>query len=275
MSRTHCLAPILFVVATSSHAVVTRHDVPDAKYRVEASEFPALIDLPHEGHGVLISNQWILTAAHAVSWHPVTSLSINGSCRPVAEVIVHPGYRKPTKEQEAAGIPSLWAVLAASDDIALIKLAAPTADIAPVMMYRGSDEQGKLVKFYGKGATGTGLEGLAEQASHRTELRRAYSQITGAEGSWLSARFDSGAEAHPLEGTSGNGDSGGPVLIESEGGWKVAGITSWTFWDGDIAAAHPGKYGQVGKSVRVSHYAEWIDEVMRADKAAAETASAP
>jgi hypothetical protein len=268
---------MLLVAATSAHAVVTRHDVADARYRVEDPEFPALVDMPHEGHGVLISNQWIVTAAHAATWHPVTSLSIHGACHPVAELIVHPGYRKPTKEQEAAGLPTLWAALAAMDDIALIKLAVPINDVTPVALYRGADEQGKLLKFYGKGATGTGLEGLGENASHRTELRRAYNYVSNAEGRWLSARFDAGPEAHALEGTSGNGDSGGPVLIESGGEWKLAGLTSWTFWDGDIAAVHPGKYGQVGKSVRVSHYAQWIDEVMRthADDASAATGAAP
>ncbi|HRO04283.1 MAG TPA: hypothetical protein PLS69_11830, partial [Terricaulis sp.] len=54
----------LAALATAASAVVIRDDVEDAAYQVESSEFSALADIPHEGHGVLIDPQWVITAAH-------------------------------------------------------------------------------------------------------------------------------------------------------------------------------------------------------------------
>jgi hypothetical protein len=67
------LRPLLIIVllATSSivSAIVIRDDVDDAKYRIPAFEFPALVDMPGEGHGVLIAPQWVVTAAHVLPMH--------------------------------------------------------------------------------------------------------------------------------------------------------------------------------------------------------------
>jgi secreted trypsin-like serine protease len=86
------------------------------------------------------------------------------------------------------------------------------------------------------------------------------------DGKWLSYRFDSGSKAHPLEGMLGDGDSGGPVLIQANGSWKLAGLAAWKAWQGDLANFRAGIYGQVSYQVRVSHYAEWIDGVIAAAK---------
>ena len=156
----------------------------------------------------------------------------------------------------------LMAAFAAMDDIALLKLAEPVHDVKPVTLYRGSSEQGKLVKIYGKGATGNGLVGEYQDSPHRGRLRRAYNYIISSEGKWLGCRFDSGAKAHPFEGQLGNGDSGGPVLLEVDGVWELAGLADRRFWKGDLASYRRGIYGQVTYQVRISHYAGWIDRVM-------------
>lgn len=51
---TRNLLLILLALTSSADAVVIRDDVPDVRYRMAESEFPALADLPGEGHGVLI-----------------------------------------------------------------------------------------------------------------------------------------------------------------------------------------------------------------------------
>ena len=53
-------------------------------------------------------------------------------------------------------------------------------------------------------------------ASHRTELRRAFN-ITSADGRWFCYVFDPVPSALPLEGMTGNGDSGGAVRVQVEG----------------------------------------------------------
>lgn len=254
--------PLAGLALSSASAVVIRHDVPDSAYLVPDSEFPALVDLPHEGQGVLISDQWVVTAAHGAQWHPVSHVMINGKWRSVEKVVVHPGYKSGPYVPPSGDSAPFMVFRAANDDIALIKLTQPLDDVAPVALHRTSDEQGQLGKFYGKGATGDGVNGQNMHSSHRGGLRRAYNRVSSAEGKWLTYTFDTGPEGHSLEGAGGSGDSGGPFLIEADGKMTVAGLMSWQFATGDISDYQPGHYGQISYLVRISHYADWIDSVM-------------
>jgi hypothetical protein len=268
MTTTYLLALILPAASSTANAVVIRHDVEDAAYRIPASAFPALVDLPGEGHGVLIGPQWVVTAAHAVSSPCMEDVTIDGERRSVERVVMHPGYtRVPAAlvdEAVAFGDASGVAeFLSKSDNIALLELASPVADVAPVELYRGSDETGATVELIGKGATGNGAEGQALDAPHRTELRRAFNVVVDADDRWLSYAFDKPPLGLPLEGIIGNGDSGGPVLIDRDGAKQLAGLASWNrYADSDVRALHAGLYGQVVYSVRISRYVAWIDSVM-------------
>ena len=260
---------LLVLCATSAQAVVIRHDVDDAAYRVPESELAALADMPHEGHGVLIATQWIVTAAHTTQWHPVSEVMLNGVCRKVAQVVVHPGYKALPAELQTADAGPVMAFLAGSDDIALIKLAEPAKDVTPVALYRAKDEVGKSVKLVGRGGTGDGLAGQKPHSAHRTELRRAFNTVSNAEGRWMDYVFDVGSAALPLEGMGGDGDSGSPVLVDAGGQWQLVGLASWKYQAnaGKAADARAGVYGQTSKNVRISHYAEWIGGVLAADAA--------
>lgn len=255
----------LFAVSSTAGAVVVRHDLDDSKYLVPASEFAALVDLPCEGHGVLIAPQWVVTAAHAVSWQTeIKEVRIHGIPRDVEYVVVHPGYRKPPQELidevlTTGDATLLRVLLASSDDIALVKLVQPVADVSPVALYEGDDELGKIAKIMGKGATSTGAVGYGAHDSHRTELRRAFNTITSADGRWFCYVFDDAPSALPLEGMTGGGDSGGPALIQVEDQWRLAGLTSWTAAPGDVRTLRLGLYGQTSCNVRISHYVDWIE----------------
>ena len=256
----------LFTLSFSASAIVIRHDVNDAEYRLQAAEFPALADMPGEGHGVLISPLWVVTAAHAVTWQDeIKQIKLGGISRSVERIEIHPGYKAPpTHLLEQALATWDWTLfrvlLASSDDIALVKLAEPVTDIAPVAFFGGDSEFGKIVKVIGKGATGNGVSGYEFSDPHRTDLRRAYNKVTSADGRWICYLFDNPKDALPLEGGSGSGDSGGPVLIEGKAGWQLAGLTSWT----DLQSTNrtPGRYGQVTCNVRLKHYREWIQSIM-------------
>jgi secreted trypsin-like serine protease len=268
---TRLLWLIVLLVASSTataSAIVIRHDVDDSKYRIPASDFPALVDMPGEGHGVLIAPQWVITAAHTIPGHSgLEHVVLNGASRDVERVVMHSGYKTVPQDLIDQAMASGEAILivvflASSDDIALVKLTQPVTDVAPVTVYKDSDEPGHVVKIVGKGATGTGDTGHDPRGPNRTELRRAFNKITSAYDRWFCYVFDQPPLALPLEGISGNGDSGGPVLIQVEDQWLLAGLSSWKVVQGDVRTARPGLYGQTACNVRLSHYVEWIESVI-------------
>jgi beta-lactamase class D len=231
-----------------------------------------------EGHGVLIAPQWVVTAAHAVAWQSrVDVIVLNGEPRAIEKIIFHSGFQKMPQTlidaaMESKDATAAMAFLAASDDIALLKLAAPVVDVVPAKIYRGVS-LGKVVQILGKGATGTGAKGHHPHGPNRTDLRHAFNVISNSDGRWLSYIFDRPPAALPLEGIAGNGDSGGPLLIADGDQWHVAGLTSWKHVDGDPATEWPGKYGQINYAVRLGHYAEWIEATMALDREAEENGS--
>jgi len=87
-ARVCCAILALLLNFKVAQAIVVRHDVADAKYRITLSEFPALVYLPGEGHGVLIAPQWIVTAAHAAVWRPIREVTVLGVRHRVVKVIV-------------------------------------------------------------------------------------------------------------------------------------------------------------------------------------------
>jgi hypothetical protein len=183
----------------------------------------------------------------------------------VEKLVIHPGHKKPPQKLLDQAL-ATWdwtlfrASLSASDDIALIKLTKAVSDISPVPLNKSEHEFNEIIEIIGKGATGNGDTGYQFSDPHRTDLRRAQNKVTSAYGRWLCYSFDKPSYALPLEGGSGSGDSGGPVLMRSGTGLSLAGLTSWA--DPQSTDRTPGRYGQISCNVRMSHYAEWIDSVI-------------
>ncbi|RUL65771.1 trypsin-like serine protease [Dyella dinghuensis] len=273
------LAALATTVPT--HAVVTRHDVPDASYVVATNAFPALVDLPGGGQGVLIARQWVVTAGHTTLDMPEHGnyVVINGKRRAVSRVVRYPDYLnfsakwttlfRGVKSTDATSWMAKYvSVRALMHDIALLQLASPVEDVTPIPLYRHSDEHGKIAKIYGRGVTGNDLKGADPNATSDGKLRRAYNRIVRSDNQLLVYRFDCGADALPLEGVIGDGDSGGPVLVEDAGIWKLAGIAhGLDAQKMDYFTMHAGAYrqgvcGQDFSNARISYFAHWIDSVV-------------
>jgi len=260
-------ALLLLLASFGASAVVIREDVPDLQYRMAASDFPALADLPGEGHGVLIAPQWVATAAHAISWqHSVDVVVVGGTHRAGRRIGIHPGYKKPPREMIDAALKSgdwkaFWDFTAASDDIALIHLSEPVRDVAPVRIFKGS-ALGKVVRIMGRGATGTGSKGHHLHGPNRTDLRHGYNEISSSEGRWIGYTFDKPPNALPLEASMGSGDSGGPILVAVGDKWHVAGLAAWKRAEVNGTEIRLGRYGETNYGVRLANYADWIEKAM-------------
>jgi len=259
MLRTVWLIAALAVISIPVAAIVIRHDVSKEKYLVKEAH-PAFVDMRHEGHGMLIAPEWVVTAAHVIFYdYKGKNITVGGKEREIEYVIFHPGYSTPTEGLFSGHSTPSQAYLRANHDIALVKLREPVGDVAPILLYENADELGEIVTLYGRGNTGDGNTGQVEKT--KGALRRAQNVISTVADHWLTYRFDKGEKALPLEGFQGGGDSGGPAIVRKSGTDYLAGLASWNVYDGYLKDFKGSLYGMEASLIRLSYYRSWIDEV--------------
>lgn len=249
--------------------MIVRHDVESSTYHISEEEFPAVIQVQNhkegekticDGMGMLIHSEWILTAAHVANELSTSSTPVLVGRKPYAikQVVIHPHW------QDADRIKSI------KHDIALIQLESPASDILPLSLYSKNDEIGQIVTFVGWGDYGNGLEGVLGNDS---QLRKSNNRIEKADAQWLVFRFDEPSRALETEGISGPGDSGGPALIKTEGGYFLAGISSAQSSEAEYnqeedwqeKEGKEGVYGVWEYYTRVSKYFDWIHSMISQD----------
>lgn len=227
--------------------IAIRHDRDQQAYLELGKQFPSVIKVGKRGgDGTLIDDEWVLTAAHvARGMYRRTdgkfSVWVNETIEiPVEQVIIHPRF---------GGF--------GPHDIALIKLSRKVNDVEPLSLYKKADEVGKKITIVGHGYTKTGIEKDWQEDDRR---RGATNQITSATDDHIIFVFDApdSPGTTELEGTPGPGDSGGPALIQENGTYYVAGVSSM----GDNGANGPGTYGATEYFGRVSNYADWIEKTI-------------
>lgn len=260
MNKFFSLAILAILIPSSASALVIRHDVQKEKYLTDNAH-PALVDMRHEGHGMLIAPEWVVSAAHVI-FHDYKdeTILIGGKERLIKFIIFHPGYSRPPKGIFQGDAAPGQAYLRGNDDIVLIKLKAPVEDVAPISIYANEDEAGQIVTLYGRGNTGDGVSGQTDNT--KGTLRTAQNTLTEPRKQWLHYRFDQGDAALPLEGFHGNGDSGGPAIIRKDGVDYLAGLASWDVYEGDLENFRGSVYGMEASLVRLSYYSDWIRAMM-------------
>ncbi|MDP4535940.1 trypsin-like serine protease [Alkalimonas collagenimarina] len=225
-------------------AIVIRHDVSDEQYWATEADFPALATLYQIGvHGSLIDPEWVVTAAHAIfCLEPGALIQVGGQQVAVSAVYAHADYQ-----------------LDKHNDIALVKLQQPVTAVPAARLYRDNDEKGQALWFIGAGASGNGNTGQTVSLQQNNgQLRKAQNTVRSTSATELLFTFNKGDKALPLEGVSGNGDSGGPAFIQQGTDFYLLGVSSRaTSWFTAV-----GKYGVKEAYSRISHHASWLDAVM-------------
>jgi len=262
MKFTFFLLLVCLLLPTDSNGIVIRHDQPAQAYIV--STIPDyLIDMPHEGHGVLFHPQWIVTVAHEIFYdYTGKTINISGKNHIIEKVVLHPKYQKIPKFLFKGKSLPLMAFNKNNHDIALIKLSKPVANIEPIKLYNQSDELTKKITIYGKGATGNGKAGQVLETKKDKIPRFCTNKISNVKDQWISYRFDDSTSGLPLEGMHGSGDSGGPSVIHIDNNAFLVGLSAWQFIDGEMGQLTEGLYGTIAYQVRISYYVRWIEGVI-------------
>jgi len=229
---------------------------PIGAYPWQVSVGVSWIADPYSAHfcgGSVLSERWILTAAHCVVNTSPAKVSITagtnklvlGATRKnVQLIIVHRNYNPGTKD----------------NDIALMQLIDPLPTgvfVRPVPLLTSADESALLVKnaplaVIGWGATEEGGAPVRD-LRHLNKLPYVLMETCNEQSAYDGRITDNMICAGKREGgeDSCQGDSGGPLTVKTDTSPKLAGIVSW-----GEGCARPER---VGVYTRVAKYVDWVN----------------
>uniref|UniRef100_A0A8C2SW65 chymotrypsin n=1 Tax=Coturnix japonica TaxID=93934 RepID=A0A8C2SW65_COTJA len=207
--------------------------------------------------GSLISEQWVVTAAHCgvktsdtVVLGEYDQETDSGDVQRLSIAKVRP----------ARGVCLWYSALTIRNDITLIKLATPAqlnARVAPVCLPQATDDfPGGMTCV----TTGWGL--LNSKGNENTPAilqQAALPLLTNAQcKEYWGFRIYNVMVCAGADGSSScMGDSGGPLVCQKDGAWTLVGIVSWG--SSTCSTSVPTVYA------RVTELREWIDSVVAAN----------
>jgi len=251
----------LCLTASTSHAIIIRHDTGPDRYEQRASEYPAVFFLEQQGNrkvcaATVIHKRWAITAAHCTEETMLGStlenkrrfaVEVGGQAREIDLMIIHPDY----DQQSATDV-----------DLALLRFRDERSLPHPVPLQVQEDEMAQVVSILGWGFFGLGTSGRAYSDGR---LRMAQNRISEAS-TRLRIVFDDPrertADSLELEGMPSLGDSGGPAFIADGNNYRLAGIAVGELEGESFTEETQGKYGAIAIYERISQHIKWIETVV-------------
>lgn len=226
----------------------------------------ALVSSYGEGYcgASVISNQWILTAAHCLEGEDASTVfvrlgsedayAIGGITYAASEIIIHPDYFDVSNGSDIA-------LIKLSDTIKFTHKVQPIGLISPEQ----SDLEGVGVialasgwgSLYEDGPTSSTLQSVELPIVANDVACGAAQNTQGNSGAYSCDEVDETMICAGYVGEGGKdacqGDSGGPLVVRNADntGWLLVGATSWGI--GCANADYPGIWA------RVSYFYEWIN----------------
>jgi len=200
----------------------------------------------------IISNEWLVTAAHCVDGSRASQLTVavaehdldvsGERTHQVSKIVMHENYNG-----NGAGFPN---------DIALLKVSTPinlnSKAVAIDLATMGMDFVGNNNCWI----TGWGLTQGSQDRTVLQELRVDVRTQSACSRAWGSRYINSGHICVENGDTGAcNGDSGGPMVCYVNGRPFLAGATSWGI-SGCTTRGYPSVY------TRISYFNSWIQENM-------------